>query len=314
VKEANILIPLIKSYYASLLKPEDYQLLLNLNSVTEVLEYLMTTQYLQVLNVSTLHREEIEKRLKNYHATNLKRLENLVYGQKRQFIYLFLLRDDLNNFISLIKTKVQSFIFYDEKLNVKMDDSLSNILESIKTTAVGQIIKQALILGTFEELVAKVDNYYFNYVFKQINTLYRGALRNSLLSGLRDWVVAHNLKLIYRMKKYNYDITRESLVYINADQVNSVTNKLREISLSEMPETKYFLSSKGKDLNLLVEHIDSIYKFNYSHKNLRTVSSIEELFLAIFLLAKIEINNIIHIIEGKRYKLNLVSLDPLLVY
>ncbi len=316
----------IKSMFSKRLTLQDYNLLANERNLAGIINYLKNkTVYNNILiNVDEkkLRREEFEYLIKNDLYYRVDKIFNYILN-KDDFIYkVVLLRIEKDILLEIVYS-----LFYQNnrmlisKIPFHFKDKLSfNLKELIKSKNIEDICKNLEstkyhhIFKSFinqneiaiNKLEREFNNFYVNNLIKLINQF-----SNFKVKNLKDILLAeielNNLRKIYRLKKY-YKVTNE---YIKNSMINTkhrFNNKiidnliLKGTDLLTVLKNSSYRNFINIDSDEIEDLIADILK-NISIKNIHSSNDKDVVVLAYISFLKIEILNLIDVIEGVRYQI-----------
>lgn len=338
---SNAIFSKARAMYGRRLTENDYNKLLACNSVPEILTYLKNngrySHLLGKLSESTIHRGELEMVLKrqlfdDYEA--LCRYELTVGGEFADYTvtkaeiaqimhYLTMLSaGNPHDFYSLLPqyfSRVSSVNFtamagaetYEEFLEVLKKSPYYKILEPFKPEK-GKRID-----------LPSIENALYNYQFGKIYAIIDKTSPEEQ-KDLHDMFDANidlrNFTRIFRLKKYYKlspdEIKKHILPFgsLKARQIDEMCNAQDTKELfAIMQQTSSGKRIAKMNYTFLLE-IPRRALYEESYKNMYFSVSPTVVLIAYYNLAEAEINNIINIIEGVRYKADTEKIRKLLIY
>jgi len=294
------IISKIKHYFGSFLTKEAYLELIKQDTIVEVLDLLVANPNytFDLSNYKSLHREDIEFILKDSFCKINKRIYNFTFSKTKEFYKILFLKENLlflhNSIIENTKSKL---VCYDELLEKLDYSNLESVKEALKDTI------YVKYLDNIEYLATHIQNIYFEELTIYVLKNYKGKTKTNLLKYINNLINVYNYGIIYRFKRYYSDVIDiKQYIYFNKDFSIADYNKL--ITCDENSFYKVLKMDKEKLENNSIEFIqDGITYYNAKLKLHLTTSS-EIAFLAFYMLQNIEIDNLISIIESKRYSLD----------
>lgn len=328
----NALFAKAKAMYAKRLTKQDYQNMLDCKTVSEVATYLKNktfySEYLQKLNTSSIHRGWFELNLKQAKYQNFEKLSHYEYTLGSKFYEYFVIKaeiDEIMQSITLIHTgnkqqyllTLPGFFIKHSSVDLTQLEKVKNIdafIDLLKGTDYEklclkcineekQTVNVLLLSTTLEQY--KYDKL-LNLVKKNVN--YKD--RKTLNEFIKTEIDIINIQKIYRTSQFlknNIDILASSVLLeggaLNPQHLRAIAHAqtLKDL-VREVEKTSYKRYMKDTDLNLpYVEQFtkELMYRkcrheFYFSTHPLLVIASYTYLF-------EQEIENIIHITEGKRY-------------
>ncbi|BED92099.1 MAG: V-type ATPase subunit [Candidatus Improbicoccus pseudotrichonymphae] len=318
----------IRILFLGRLKDKDFKKMLNCNSFGEVVIYLKTStvysSVLSSLDETKFHCEYLESIFKKNLFDELAALGK--YDAKvshHVFSYIFLKMEVLGilKFLSFLKAnQMENFEFYFPefasgyiKINFKKMSEIktySDFLSVLKGSVYYKIMKKFDFKKTEDIDLNKIETSIYSFFFENYIRDLSINLNKEICNYNLSYLEILNLKRVFRLKK-NYDADNNyilSLIY-NIKGYNS--KKIRNLILSEDfdNELKKF---KFYSENLDIDRLSIWFKFNWAKKNIFGSDSLPVVFLSYIFLKEIEIDNIVNVIEGKRYGLKTEEIEKII--
>lgn len=344
----NAIIAKVRALYGKRITTEQYQDMMNCRTVPEIASYLKNnTDYNRVLeNIPELsiHRGQLEELLRRYafdrytkiyHFTDNTSSENVFHS-----IIFELELDQILEMVHLLKAGCpEKFILnlpgylvsitnldllelanvrtFDELLHTLSKNSFGNILKQFKPTEENPSIDYVACEHALYE-------HHFRRMFQIIEKNNRGAEKRELMNlfGMRLDLI--NLRTIYRSKAhFHADAqTVSQLVFpfyhrMKPQQIEELIQANSDEQLIKLLEDLFSRSSRIDSIESINDSSIEIYtkglqKRIYS-RGLHLSPYASVAFYCYYNLSKIELNNLIHIIEGIRYKVSKEKIQELLV-
>ena len=335
----NAMIAKTKALYGKRLTEDDYLKLVNMNTIPEVVNYLKTeTDYKTVLanvNENTIHRRELEEVIKTDVFNRFVKLIRYDNSAQNFFRYI-VVREEISQILAISR----SIELQDNKeliagLPVYIIDHMSfdirklvnahdydTFLSLIKGSEYEQILKRNLRDNgiNYTNLEIDLEVYYHKVVDKLIGNFSSASSRKALSDIFNYQAELQNIARIYRMKKY-FKADANEIKQVLIDKYRKIHKKdlymmIENYSASEFieelgkgPYADYF----SKDRFTYVEHSIDEVTYSFNRHNLYFGTDSEVVVMAYIELCKIELQNIIDIIEGIKYKLNKSKINDMLI-
>ncbi|WP_303860517.1 V-type ATPase subunit [Alkalibaculum bacchi] len=333
----------ISAMKARLLSKEDFINIMNLQSVQEVFDYLNENTSLRDvlwdLNGRKVHRNDFERRLYRYKILVVEKLMPYLNQDYKDLIKKYMLRYEIEN-LKLVFEVVRGrkkmddikdhFFTFGKYSNIDFKkllekDSVLEVLEQIKDTKYYRLIlpyaqnQDDEKFNFYVEMM--LDKYYYHQLIQSAQK-FLGDKDKKSTELLRRRVDLYNLEWFYRGMKY-FDMSKEEILNFVLDygylyNYNKLRDLIYKIDLHNLVEqfidTPYeFLFDYKNDLDLFMERrIDrylynkSISLFNNSILSFGKVSAFMELI-------DFQIEDVISIIESKRYKMPAEEISKYLI-
>lgn len=331
-----------KAMYGKRLTPSDYHEMMYKQSVGEIAVYLKNqTQYgtsLKAVQESMIHRGQLENLIRRDVFYRYLRL--IRYDRSTDSFYRFVITDmeitQLINCLRHLKSarsedliiSMPGFLFPYSTINMislAKVKSYSDLLKLLEKTPYKEVLKNCLpeddqfIDIQLCEII--LERFYFSKVDQLIRQYSSGKVKRDLTVMLSAQAELKNITAIYRLKRF----FRKDSDYISKVLL-PYRYLLKPKVLSGMISSKdtgefFQFFQKSKYSLFIPERLDenlekSIEKVRYidSKKNIRFSTDAKTAFLAYVILSRIEVQNIVTIIEGVRYQIHPDEIEKLLIY
>lgn len=341
---SNAVATKAKAMYGKRLRKEDYQEMLRKRSVNEVAAYLKNeTAYGDILDgvrENAIHRSQLEHLLKKDLYLKSQKLANFAGVQHRQF-YDYLVRlseidqimncihaigdDDREDYLASIPSYLGKRTRFDFLAlgNVHHFDDLLYVLRGTGYDKILAEFKPATSSDKIDTLGCEraLRKDYYEKLFDVIRRSYKGTLRKQLLEIFETGLELENVSRIYRLKKYFHadpSLISRTLIPVHSRLSSSFMDELVQAPsdkemLRLLSESSYQFYVGEKDY-VFIEYYATEIKYHLSERYMR-FSTVAPLVYATYIsLHNIEIENIIHIIEGVRYHVSPESIEEVLIY
>lgn len=315
------------------LTSEDYKKLLNMNSIAEIAQFIKLNSldyrnFLNEVEIGSVHRDELEKKLKMVLIYYIDKIDNYFSGEYRDFFMTFYLKYeiyDLKRVARLIHIEgdVESLrdnlIFVDYYKNISAPSivkcrTVVELIEVLKDTIYYPYLKNLVDGNTKENLFRfemALDKAYFAILLKKITNLSKND-RKAFLNIFSPLVDMMNIQWIYRGKKFYNLYPDELFNYAIEGYGNLNYTKIKEMCYSKSLEelatlvakTDYAFMLKGDEKqDIFMERRMNRYMYyrlkGIKSKNKRDIS----LVLTLIELIEFEIRDIVSITEMVRYRI-----------
>ncbi|WP_087677947.1 V-type ATPase subunit [Garciella nitratireducens] len=343
VSAVNTKVSAIKS---NMLQEEHFMQMMNLENVEQVVEYLnQHTPFKDVLwdiNEEEIHRQEIEKRLYVYRVSTIEKLIYYLAKEYKDFLKTYMLRyeiEDLKLVFKVVrghidpKTVEEHFIIASKYSHLSFQellkqDSVKKVIEKLRGTKYYRLIVPYIDYAEFAEekfnfyLEMILDKYYYHELIISAKDLF-GKKDKKALELLQRNIDLYNLEWIYRATKY-FDMSKEEILnFVLSDGYTYSYEKLKDCiySLNVEKIQEYFKASpyeflfnhEDKDIDLYMKRRIDRYLY-YKALNLYRSSSLTfGKVISFLLLLEFETEDIISIIESKRYKMTASEISKYLI-
>lgn len=331
-----------KAMYGRRLVEKDYLELLKKRTVSEITMYLKNeTDYgscLKDVHDSSVHRGQLEKILRRNMFDKLLQLYR--YASKKQELFykinmkqveidLILERiraiqsNDFSGSIADMPLYLDAFteVHLDEFINVKTFEDMLKVLKN--TIYYDTINKYTLydLTKNYTKLETDLQKLYYEHVFQTIDKQFHGSTKKDLRTIYATNVELSNITKIYRYKKFyseDYKDLRDALLHYQSrlsdrmleDMIAAPTVKAVLTLLANSP---YHLFIDDNDY-VYIEYYAEKVKYNVAKKFMYFSTSAPLVFSAYQQLLTLEVNNLITIIEGVRYKIPADDIEHMLIY
>lgn len=331
-----------KAMYGRRLLEKDYLELLKKHSVAEITSYLKNeTDYagcLKDIHENSVHRGQLEKVL----SRNLfdKMLQLYRYAGKKQEIFykinmkqveidLILERiraiqaNDFSESIADMPLYLDKFtaVHLDEFIKVRTYDDMLHVLRNTRYYEVMSKYTIDDLKEHYTSLETDLQKLYYEHVFQIIDRQFHGTTRKDLRIIYATNVELSNITKIYRYKKFyseNYKDLRNALIHYQSRLSDRILEDMIaapnvKAMLSILAESPYRLFVDDNEYVYIEYYADKV-KYNVAKKFMYFSTSAPLVFSAYQQLLQLEVNNLITIIEGVRYKIPTDDIEHMLIY
>jgi len=332
-----------KAMYGMHLKEADYHELLRKNSVQEIASYLKNeTRFrnnLEGINESTVHRAFLEILVRQ--AYYLDFLQLIRYGDtsKSKFYRYGIISIEINQILITLRnldeqdrsTQIAQLPMFANKMTgfdmqglIKVA-SYEELLNYFRKTPYYDILKQFRPKSENDLDYAACEialrKYYYKSIHELITDDFKGSEQKMLKELFDTRIELENLTAIYRLKKYYKStpakiksLINPTFIHIPKKQLfDWIENKSAEELLDVYKTCYYRIEFEAKDY-VYIEHAMDRVQFQINKRVLRFAQNPDISLVAYLSLLEIEIQNIIDIVEGVRYKVDHDRIAKLLIY
>lgn len=317
--------------YGLRLKNEDFEELLKKRSISEIAGFLKETPAYSValsgVNEKLVHRGQIESILRRNLFDEYIKLYKFATGSDKKTLETLFVKyevEQILNFLRLFRANISNefiysipeFIIKNSKINfIKMSEckNYDEFLSVLEETNYYNILKEYKFENDidFSYVETLLYSYYYSNVINKALPLFKGKIEELLDKSIGSQIDILNITRIYRLKEYyNCEPANINLhiipIYYNLkkstieNMINSKTSKEVLDIVDTTPYSKLFQNSKFPYIE------QYLYNFIKMFSKLIMRSGIPSINVSIAYLnlKEIEIKNIISVIEGKRYNMN----------
>lgn len=320
----------VLSLMGGLLKEEDYKKMISLQSPWEIAKYLkentVYSKYFEDKDVENMHRDEMERCLKEGLIDYVEKLLYYFNGSYRNFFKYFYMRYEINDIKRLARiihiekdyeNLKSNLVFAGRYKYIDVDrmvkaKSIVELINALDGTIYYPYLKNLLDGDQYENLFRfemSLDRAYFEIIESNIGKLDKSDIEAyyNLYGSLTDM---SNLQWIYRGKRYynlsseeifNYTVNRGYKFNYNKIKKLCYTNSIDDF-VNLVQGTPYGFMFKGDSKqDIYMERRMNRYMY-YRIKSIKARAKMDiSLVLAYLELIEFEIRDIISIIENVRY-------------
>lgn len=339
----NAIITKCKSLYGYRLKSEDYEALLRLNTVPEIVIYLQKhdkySNTLQDIYTENMHRGQLEDLIKKSYFNNLSKMVKFVSTKDKKFYELDMIRREIEIVLSSLRAVISGNIessirdlplFFIQHASFDIGEiskslSMKTLLTTLKGTRYYDVVERYYAENPadirYSDIEHALYNQYHDIVIQRINYFYRGKKQKTLMDIYQSKVEIENIVKIYRLRKFYHASKDEIMRTLITKNIRMSKRKLEElINLENTDDILSVLSksqfSEFKDMDdfVYIEYQTGKIKYNLS-KRFMYFSTFPPIVYSVFLiLNEIERSNIFNIIEGVRYDIDKEDIKRMLIY
>jgi len=340
---SNAIVSKAKSIYGNFLKPNDYEELVRMKSVSEVAAYLKKqpkyAETMRDVQEASIHRGQFEELIKITNFNSTIRLIRFVELKDKSFYELNLKIREIELILSTIRSIISEnfeealasfptfFIRHAAFDIIKLSQvrTYSMLLEAIKGTRYYDILlafeEKDKNLIKYSEIENKLDEHYYDCVFERIEANYRGKLKSDVETIFKTKIELANIIKIYRLKKfYNADpaTIKKALLLKHSrmserkiDEIISLPDADLLLHYLERSEYSRFIDDEEY---VFIEYYAQKLKYNLAKRHIYFSAQAPKVYSAFLILGEIERENLFNIIEGIRYDLQENEIKRMLIY
>lgn len=339
----NAIISRAKAIYGTFLKPDDYDKLSKMTSVSEVATHLKKHPYFETLLKdvipSTIHRGQLELLIrKNAFETILKLIKS-VYSNDKSYYELSIVKQENDLILSVLRTIISDDLstlrgkvpyFFDVYTDINLKNLLTaktfdELLEAVENTDYERILSPFYVrdknMIRYLDIEFALEKYYYDVAFKRIQENYNGKLKTSLNDIFYTRIELQNIIKIYRLKKFYQSDPITIRQLLNTKHTRMSKQKLDELIEIRDPNMllKYLASSELKYFKnekdfVYIEYFAGKIKYDLAKKYMYFTNDVPLFFTAFVTLTELQVDNITNIIEGIRYHVHESELKQMLIY
>ncbi|MEG0570722.1 MAG: V-type ATPase subunit [Oscillospiraceae bacterium] len=337
---SNVILAKTRAMYGKRLNTENYNELSRLKSVSDVVTYLKNntyySYYLKGINETATHRAQLEELLKRSLFSRYSKLSKYDFSENRFYSYIAIDLEieiimhcislvNSQNFSEIIKVIPGFFSKYAtfDIMRLIGIKSIAEFSECLNGTPYKKIIKPFInATGTidYSDCEVALKTYYYKDLLCKIQKNFKGEVKNELLKIVKIQADALNLSKIFRLKFYfkvdNEKIKKRLLPFYYKFSPRFLDKVLEAESTEEFVKVISLNSINGKMSSVEYNYIEDYTKrlmYILNKKFLRFSTNSAVAYFSYMALSRIEIENLIIIIEGTRYNLPSQEIKKLLI-
>ena len=340
----NAMTTKTKAIYAKRLKDTDYNNLVQKRSVAEIASYLKNETYfkdsLEGINEKALHRGQLEIIIRNDLILRISKILRYAFGTNTSGISKAIV---VQSEINMIMTVIRSFVVrdYDQivaKLPVIIENqicfdmkalvacrSFDELLEVLKNTPYYNLVSKYTPKSDddfdFVGIEQELHRFYYGMMQNYVRESFTGESREAIEQLFNTEVELDNISKIYRLKKYfgaSPEVIKSLITPIYSRFSKKEIDDIIEHTDADHIFDRLMASSYKsyiKESNFLyIEHTTKMINYNMDRHQILFSSDPRLVLYAYMSLMGIEIENIIDIIEGVRYKVPVDQIKRMLIY
>ena len=320
----------LKAMHSKILNKEEYEELIKQGHLKDVIYFLKNKFYILENINENMHREQIEKELNNLFIVDVIKLNKYLNKSEKNLYMSFISKYELNCVKNVFRNVTTNKDVVNNLKNIdnwtheifKNIDGINNINEEKEFL---EIIKKEDYYSIFEEyesiienapledIEVKLDKYYFKKIY-----LLSKKVNKDLQEIIGKEIDLLNVIWIYRAKNffgYNLDQIKNIIIpinyKINKEKMNSLINSSSFEDVKQILNNTIYKNVFKDEKNIEYDKntfLNSVYlkKFQTELFNITTI-------FCYMNLVDFEIKNIINIIEGIRYGININEIQKRII-
>lgn len=339
----NALITKSKSIYGNFLKADDYERIVKLHSVPDLVGFLKKHKnYQDVLkDVSehSIHRGQLEALIRRNSFNQIARLTKQVFSKDEAFYKISIVAQENDLILSVLRTLIsQEFdemkgkipYFFETHTPISVEKLLKTtnfdeLLNAVEKTPYYDILKPFYTKNhemiRYLDIEHALESYYYDEAFERIEKFYSGNLKKELKEIFETRIELGNIIKIYRLKKF-YQSNAATIKSVLIKKHSRISEKkMDEIIAVQDPDAilKYLSKSEFKRFKsdkdyVYVEYYAGKIRYDLAKKYMYFSMEVPKVFLAFVTLSEIEIENLTNVIEGIRYEVDENEIKQMLIY
>ena len=345
MEENEALSAKARAMFGKRLQTDDYEALLQKKTIGEIVTYLrndtLFVNTLSGVNEKAVHRGQLEVLLRLSLYERLNRL--LRYGGAHAAE--FLVGACMNTEIDMILLCIRSLMNHDETMRSQMITEMPLYMEKYMTIDLHQLAHVESYDELYELLadtpysaimrkysgrpVEEIDlvgmeydlrRSYFQRMYQQASAIASGETLQTLQKLVRMQAELNSLAVIYRLKKYfqaDPEIIRQSIIPVQClfseREINELIENATGDEVADAITRRYHHYVKSTRFTYIENFTERIMK-NVYYSAMETNPDASVVLISYMHLSRMEIRNIINIVEGVRYGISNDRIRTLLVY
>lgn len=327
------------------LTQDDYQELLHKKSVAEIASYLKNeTQYASALKdvrENVIHRGQLENMLRRTLFEQTVKLYRYADSSLRPYFQIFIQQVEIQSILQQIRVLIsqerkdaiaelpvfmKSYMCFD-LLRLGGVETFDELLDVVKKTRYyDALLPYRLGKGQEKQIdytacETALYNSHYEDVFTMIDKTVKGQHKKAVKEFHAVEVELSNIVKIYRLKRYFHtreDKIRDAIVpiygHISAARLESmIADTTAQEFLKRFAESWYHMKVDDTKHAYIEWYIDK-FRYHISKKHVYYSMSAPLVVSSFMFLQKIELENIINIIEGVRYHVASEDIEKMLIY
>ena len=339
----NAVITKAKAIFGHFLKPDDYERMLKLKSLPDLVSFLKKSpNYEMILSgvqEGSIHRGQLELMIKKNHFEQILRLIKMIHSSDLEFYLLNIVYQESELILSSLRTII-SMEFEDNigklpiffEVHTKIDvhkllkvETFDDLLDAIKNSPYYQILKPYRTdnpeMIRYLDIEHELEVYYYEEAFRRIDKHYNGSLKKEIEGIFQTRIELANITKIYRLKKF-YQATPQVIKDVLIKDHVRISDKKWDdmIALSNPDQIVKYLSHSEyqKFVNekdyVYIEYFAGKIRYDLARKYIYFASEVPKVFMSFVTLGQMEIENITNIIEGIHYQVDEAEIKAMLIY
>lgn len=332
----------IHAMHGKMLKETDYNELITKQSVNEVAEYLKKTprykELLAGIDTNTIHRGFLEVLIRRNNFDTYVKLCNFQHLDKEKFYQFDIKREEVQQILSCIlhinagqsENYIQSLPSYLIKhasfdlIDLAKCSTFEELLKVLKNTPYYNSLKDVEVNERGHVSVLKCEGIlrtnFYKELFEIVNKSFRGKEKERLKDSIYTQLDLINFTNAFRMKTY-FGATPDEIKDKMFDFYGKISKK-QMFRFYEAPDKDKMLELFGKTLyarqidkinSEIVENSIMLIRYKSAKRALQNAQTAPVAMYTFLFLCEVEMQNLISIIEGKRYNVEQSNIEKLLI-
>lgn len=339
----NAIISKAKTMYGTFLKDHDYDKLIKMSSVPDVVSFLKKHPYYEILLKdvipSTIHRGQLELLIRKNAFESILKLIKSVYSNDKSYYELSIVKQENDLILSVLRTIISDDLsslrgkvpyFFDVHTDIDLkrllkSETFDELLDAVEHTPYVEILAPFHVRNKdmirYLDIEFALEKYYYDQAFKRIDLNYKGQLKKQLNDIFYTKIELQNITKIYRLKKFYQSDPLTIKQLLNTEHSRIRMQKLDELIELRDPnmilkhlassELQYFKNDKDY---VYIEYFAGKIKYDLAKKYMYFTNDVPLFFTAFVTLTDLQVDNITNIIEGIRYRVQESELKQMLIY
>lgn len=332
-----------KAMYGQRIRVAQYEELVRKKSVSEIAQVLKNeTAYgdtLKDIREASIHRGQLEHLLKQNLYERLDKLVRYVDRKSKAYFLAALKEVEIEQIMMRIRLILsQDFTYaisdvplslrHYSKLNIEKlmtAQNFAELLDGLRGSPYEAILKPIVKMNPqsfpYTECESAMQRFYTEYVMNAINETFKGKTAATLKQMWATRVELDNITKIYRYKKFFHGDEQEirsSLIECEGCIPRTKLNEMLAAQSAEhflklLAESTYHLHVDDREYVYIEYYADQI-KYHLAKRHMHYDSAAAIVYSAYQLLGEREIENLINIVEGVRYRVAPEEMMTMLIY
>lgn len=332
-----------KAMYGHRITSDQYEELIRKRSVTEIAQLLKNetgfANTLKDIHETTIHRGQLEHFL---HQDMYQRLDKLVRyadGKEKAYFLAVLKEIELEQLLTRIRMILsQDFTYALSDVPLALERYSKLDTQKLIVSKTYEELLEGLKGSDYEKRLAPfatkdmahfdytgcemaLYHYYIEYVMHTIDRVFKGKTRRTLRQMWATRIELDNITRIYRYKKF-FHVDEDTIASSLMDCEGCIPKaKLKEmIAAKDAKELLALLAASPYHIHVddkeyvYIEYFADHIKYHLAHRHMHYDSKAAIVYSAYQLMAEREIENLINIIEGVRYRISPDEMKTMLIY
>lgn len=332
-----------KAMYGHRITSDQYEELIRKRNVTEIAQVLKNetgfANTLKDIHETTIHRGQLEHLLRQDLYKRLDKLVRYADGKEKAYFLAMLKEIEVEQLLTRIRVILsQDFTYALNDIPQTLNRYSKLDIEKLIPVKTYEELLEALKGSDYEKILAPfarndmthfdytgcemaLYHYYIEYVMKTIEKVFRGKTRRTLKAMWATRIELDNITRIYRYKKF-FHVEEAAIVSSLMECEGCIPkSKLKEMIaaknakdlLTMLADSPYHIHIDDKEYVYIEYYADQI-QYHLARRHMHYDSKAAIVYSAYQLMAEREIENLINIIEGVRYRVAPEEMKTMLIY